>query len=319
MGDLARDLVRGERKKKKKKPQSKGLMIGLFAGGAALVVGVIVLIVVLNSGGGGTPKKEGPDGKDPFAVAPVAAKRPMKDEEALTKLSEIGLAYHAYVDANKKALPDVRQLDPFLKDKELIKMYDGIGSWIELMVNWMPRTLPDGSSKTIVAFERVPVEGKRLVLFGDARTKLLTNEEFEKAPRVNPEGKIVAGPLVLEGGKTRLGKYVRAVERLEAQHVLDAIGREYYQMMLLDKRGPKELSELACARDARVIGALDSKDGWLYVIWGASDRNMPDGPERTIIAYERQTDGTRYVIFGNGRFDVITEEDFLKAPKAKGK
>ena len=49
-------------------------------------------------------------------------------------------------------------------------MYDGIGSWIE-SVNWMPRNLPDGTSKIVVAYEHI----RRRQLpgpVGDAKTKL---------------------------------------------------------------------------------------------------------------------------------------------------
>jgi hypothetical protein len=309
------DVARSEKPKKKKKKakQSKGFLIGLIGGGAALVVGVIVLIVVLSSGGKGSDKPKDEPKKDKDVAA--GYKRPMKEDEALAKLKEIGQAYHKYVEANTRGPSGHGQFEKFLRP-ELSEMI-ATKPWINMMYNWLPGTLLAGAGKTLVAWEMQPFEGKRVVLYGDASAAVLTEEEYGKAPRVDSGGEIIPGPLVPEGGKTRLGKYVRAITTLEMETTLRNIGLSYVQFELDNKRGPKELRDLSSSADPLVRGALDSKDGWLVFIWNAE--KVAD-PSRTIIAYERDSiGGQRYVVFGNGSFDAMNDSDFAVAPRAKAK
>lgn len=323
MSDLARELTKDHRprKKKKQKPVNKGLLIGLIAGGSALVIGVVVLIIVLSSGGGGD-KKKGDEPKKGFDPAYV---RPLEEKEALAKLRQIGKVYHAYVDKNKGKGPEGKDKVPGKLDDledldaDLKKIVDPKDGWVELFYNWAPTLLPEGSSRTVVAQENQPFKGGYVVLFGDGSAKTLTEEELAKAPRAPKAKAFVPGPLVTEGGKTRLGKlrYVRPLNRLETDIILNNIKQSFLAFDLDKNRGPKELSDLDCARDPRVQEALDPKEGWLIFIWGVGQRNMAD-PPRTILGYEREpVEGMRYVIFGNGAPDRISEEDFAKAPRAK--
>jgi len=141
-------------------------------------------------------------------------------------------------------------------------------------------------------------------------------------PLAPPVKKVEPGPLVVVGGKTRLGKYIRVLAKTEAEFVLKNLGLAYINFNDTVKRGPNNQKELEpfYERDNRVTQSLDDKEGWLTFIYGSSPRSMVDGTSRTILAYERgPEDGFRYVLLGDGSFTQMSEEDFAKAPKAKGK
>jgi hypothetical protein len=317
MSDLAKDLLREHRPRKKKKPKgmSKGLLIGLIAGGSGLLIGAIVLIVVLAGKGPDVGKK--PD-DGPKKIDPKDYVRPMAEKDALAKLQKIGEAYHKFIAEapGGKGPASAAELSKLL-DAEQRGMIDPKTGWIEMFYNWTPTLLPDGKARTIVAEEKIPYKGTRVVLFGDNSVKVVSDEELAKAPRAPGAKAFEAGPLVLEGGKTRLGKHVRGIALAQTRQTLHNIGQCYLAYEIEKNRGPKELADLDCARDALVQGALDPKEGWLEFFWGVGQRNMAD-PPRTILAFEREpVDGMRYVIFGNGTWDRITDEDFAKAPKAK--
>lgn len=137
-----------------------------------------------------------------------------------------------------------------------------------------------------------------------------------------PEKKVVPGPLVVEGGKTRLGKYVRPLERTETEHVLRTLGMAYHNFYDVHKRGPKDQKELEpfYERNSRITQSLDKDEGWLEFIWEARLNRMPEGPSRTVLAYEKQPEGSdRYVLFGDASFRLMPEDEFAKAPRAQGK
>lgn len=320
MSDLARDLARDHRPKKKKKEKkpSKALLIGLIAGGAVLVIGIIVVIMAMSGGGGKGEKKDEPKkkGPDPGYV------RPLEEKEALAKLQEIGKGYQAHVAKKGKGPSDLKDLSGFI-DADLKTIIDPKTGWVDMFYDWTPTLLPEGSSKTVVAQESQPFKGTYVVLLGDGSAKLMTEAELAKAPRAPKAKPFVPGPLVTEGGKTRLGKlrYVRILSDLETKLILEKLGQSFFAFDLDRNRGPKELNELGreVATDGRLQEALDPKEGWLEFTWGVGSRGMPN-PGGTILAFEREpVAGMRYVIYGNGRSDRISEEEFAKLPKAKGK
>jgi len=55
---------------------------------------------------------------------------------------------------------------------------------------------------------------------------------------------------------------------------------------------------------------------WLEVQWGAPP---PSDPAGTVFAYENAPDATnhRAVVFANGTYRKVPEEEFAKMPKAK--
>lgn len=175
------------------------------------------------------------------------------------------------------------------------------------------------------------IAGGAVILIAVVLIIVLSNKgDDDKKPgpvgKVDPKGppakEVVPGPLVVEGGKTRLGKYIRAIERTEAEFVLRTVHLAWMNFQDTFKRGPKDQKELEpfYERNNRVTQSLDDKEGWLIFIYGVGTRNMPEGPERTVLAYEKEADGGyRYVLLGNGTFSQMPEDEFQGMPKAKGK
>jgi hypothetical protein len=103
-------------------------------------------------------------------------------------LKQIGLAYHNYFDSLKKAPAKAADLGPFVEnDKRLLGLLDNKDIVFQFGVT--PLEMTDGTSNTVLAYDKdVPTKGG-LVLMGDVSVKSMTAEEFKKAKLATPKKK----------------------------------------------------------------------------------------------------------------------------------
>ena len=97
-------------------------------------------------------------------------------------LKQIGLAYHNHLDATNKAPQKAEDLGPYVEnDKRLLDFLKT--KQIEFYYGVTLVQMTEGSSNTVLAYDKdVPTKGG-LVLFGDGSVKKLTAGEFKKAPK----------------------------------------------------------------------------------------------------------------------------------------
>jgi hypothetical protein len=95
-------------------------------------------------------------------------------------LKQIGIAYHAYNDANAKGPAKAADLAPFFEnDKRLLGLLENKD--IVFIFGVGLRDMTDGTANTVLAYEKdVPTKGG-YVLMGDATTKMMTADDFKKA------------------------------------------------------------------------------------------------------------------------------------------
>jgi hypothetical protein len=114
----------------------------------------------------------------PAPAAGDAADRTKKTND----LKQIGLAYHNCVGANNKPPARVEDLEPFYEKDAKITAALKDGTYV-FFYNVKPTDMTQGTSNTILGYEKdAPTKGG-VVLFGDASVKVLTAEEFAKTAK----------------------------------------------------------------------------------------------------------------------------------------
>lgn len=157
------------RPRRKAKSGNKGLVIGLCISGGVLVVGGVVLAIILLSGGSDSKKGGG-------GAAPA-------DPAVKTHLMQIGIAYHGYVDAFRKAPSNAEDLRPFLEGGTNPTFTALTNGTIVFIYGVRLTEMPQGTSHTIVAYEKdVPTRGGP-VLFGDGLVREMDAAEFARTPK----------------------------------------------------------------------------------------------------------------------------------------
>ncbi len=103
------------------------------------------------------------------------------------ELKQIGLAYHFSCDVNRRppaSLADLRQQP--LSASAVTKLEDGT---IVFLYGVAPADMTDGSTNTVLAYEKdVPTSGG-YVVFGDAHVDWVTPERFGTLPKATPKKK----------------------------------------------------------------------------------------------------------------------------------
>jgi hypothetical protein len=132
---------------------------------------LVVAVVALLLGCGGVAK---------VREAAARAKR-------ANQLKMVGLAYHDFQNSKGKAPAAPADLLPLLTtDPETAQALQN-GDIVILWGAQVPGDFPQGTSLTVLGYDKdVPTKGGP-VLLGDASTKIMTAAEFNAAPR--PKGK----------------------------------------------------------------------------------------------------------------------------------
>jgi hypothetical protein len=112
---------------------------------------------------GGQARAEKPD--DPTAVE--------------NDLKEILLAYHTYLDKNKGSAPSkAADLGPLLEKRALARLEN---KSVAFVYDVTLKDMSQGSSNTILAYEKDAPEKGGMAAYGDGSVKKLTADEFKKA------------------------------------------------------------------------------------------------------------------------------------------
>jgi hypothetical protein len=94
-------------------------------------------------------------------------------------LKEILLAYHNYVSKNNGAAPTkAADLGPFLEKRALARLED---KSVVFVYGVTLKDMTQGSSNTILAYEKDAPEKGGVVAYGDGIVKKLTADAFKKA------------------------------------------------------------------------------------------------------------------------------------------
>lgn len=103
-----------------------------------------------------------------------------QDRVTANDLKQIGLAYHNYVDTNTRAPAKADDLAGDLENSK--KLLDHLKSKrIEFFWGVRPVEMTEGTSNTVLAYEKdVPTKGG-FALYGDGTVRKLSAEEFKKA------------------------------------------------------------------------------------------------------------------------------------------
>jgi hypothetical protein len=110
------------------------------------------------------------------------------DATALSNdLKEILLAYHNYGDKNKGSAPaKAADLAPFLEKRALGRLED---KSVVFVYGVTIKDMTEGTSNTVLAYEKDAPEKGGLVAYGDGSVKKLTADAFKKATVAKPSKK----------------------------------------------------------------------------------------------------------------------------------
>jgi hypothetical protein len=107
-------------------------------------------------------------------------------------LKIIGLAYHNYFDKNKKGPAKAEDLKLYLGDKkeEVEKLLDLLTTKkVVFIYNVGLFDMTDGTSNTVLAYEKDIAKNGGLALYGDGSVKKLSADDFKKAIIAKPKKK----------------------------------------------------------------------------------------------------------------------------------
>ena len=104
-------------------------------------------------------------------------------QQRLNELKQLGLAVHSFHDAKKKMPENVQDLSPYLAGS-LVEDRIRRGE-IEVVWGALPlKDQPEGTANVLLAWDnKVEPNGQRLALFLDSSARILTDDEFRRAPK----------------------------------------------------------------------------------------------------------------------------------------
>jgi len=105
-----------------------------------------------------------------------------QDKVTANDLKQIGLAYHNHIDATMKAPQKAEDLAPYFDNSK--KLLDHLKTKrIEFYYGVGIAQMTEGTSNTILAYEKdAPTKGG-VCLYGDGSVRKLTADEFKKATK----------------------------------------------------------------------------------------------------------------------------------------
>jgi len=103
------------------------------------------------------------------------------DRRLENDLRQIGFAYHNHFDARRKAPARAEDLVQFMEnDKRLLNL---LKNDLVFIYNVGPLDMPDGSTNTVLAYQRDVPTGGGYVLYGDGHVERITAAEFRTKPK----------------------------------------------------------------------------------------------------------------------------------------
>jgi hypothetical protein len=98
-------------------------------------------------------------------------------------LKQLGLAYHLYWDSNGGKGPgSQKDLEPFYENNQTINKLLSEGNII-VFYGATLTSMTQGTSNTILAYEKDADQGMRHVLMADGRAVVMNQADFDKAPK----------------------------------------------------------------------------------------------------------------------------------------
>jgi hypothetical protein len=107
-------------------------------------------------------------------------------------LKQLGLSCHEYEFSNRTFPPDQQAWIQWAQKMQpetvpVIQMAGPGGQYTIIFGRWsLTKDFPQGASNTVLGYENTPSPGGRLVLFADGAVRIMSEAEFNAAPR--PEG-----------------------------------------------------------------------------------------------------------------------------------
>ncbi len=114
---------------------------------------------------------------------------------------------------------------------------------------------------------------------------------------------------------------LKATKRSKEYEELSSIGMDYHVYCTLNKKAPSTLEEFETLGGNSPRKSLDGiRTGKYTFIWNVAPADMTEGSANTILAYEPSAQTSKgWVLFGDGRVEELSAEEFKSKPMAKPK
>ena len=108
------------------------------------------------------------------------AQNPLQGRETANDIKQIAIAYHTYFSDNNKAPTKADDLGRYLENSK--KLLDALNSGsLVFAYGVTPLQMTDGTSNTVLIYEKDIATRGGYVGYGDGSVKKLTADEFKKA------------------------------------------------------------------------------------------------------------------------------------------
>jgi hypothetical protein len=137
----------------------------------------LLLLIMSGCGDQGGGDRKGGESMDPANVTLTR-----------NELTQIGIAFHSFNDATNRGPRNADELAPYLENNT--RIVNALKPGGKYIFHWdlSIRQMTQGASNTILAYYKDPVApGKRLVVMGDAKTQIISEDDFQK--KLKAQGK----------------------------------------------------------------------------------------------------------------------------------